>query len=179
MPYDVKAKHGDLIAFLSEQYQVYIEARSAFLKAQWDREYASRCDRRDEGMAMTVQFLKNDLVWEKTNEDRQKMDKAGMKLYLAIKHAVKHYSYWHTGRIRAASGISSHDWLMLMTPLCLPSYLSMDFESRKQDPWAQAMDLVDGFATKEMESMSGRQYAYELFKRANNLLDMKNAQAVG
>jgi hypothetical protein len=102
-----------------------------------------------------------------------------MKLHIAVKHVVKHYSYWHAGRIRAASGIRSFDWLLLMTPLCLPSYVSAELEERmKHSDWAQAVDLADNFSIEEIKGMSGGKYAYELFKRTNNLLDMKHAQSV-
>jgi hypothetical protein len=34
MPYDVKAKHGELITLLSEQYKAYSDARAAFYRAE-------------------------------------------------------------------------------------------------------------------------------------------------
>jgi hypothetical protein len=179
VPYDVKAKHGELIALLSEQYKLYEEARSAFLRADFDRQYGNPRERRDDSIEITLRAIRADFDWEASNEDKRKMDEAGMKLHAAIRHVLKNYSYWHAGRIRAASGISTFDWLMFMTPLCLPDDISSFFEgSNERDDWKLAMDLADNFTPEEIRGMSGKKYAHEVFKRANNLLDMKKAQAV-
>src|SRR5712672_230550 len=113
-----------------------------------------------------------------SEEDLAKaMDEVGMKLHLAVKHTIKNYPHWHASRIRAASGIRSLDWLLLMTPLFLSPENPMKLAVMGQHgEWTQAMALADNFTDEELKSMSGKQYAYEVFKRANNLLDLKQAQ---
>jgi hypothetical protein len=184
MSYDVRTKHSELIALLSEQYAVYVDARSAFLRTDWDRKrekYEREKDTviDDDSIELTLRSIREDFDWEASNEDKRKMDESAMKLHAAIKHVVKHYTYWHSGRIRAASGIRHFDWFMLMTPLCLSDTLSSFLEgSSEMDDWKQAIDLADNFTPEEIRGMSGKKYAYELFKRTNRLIDLKCTQPV-
>jgi hypothetical protein len=47
MSYDVKAKHGEIITLLSELYQAYQTARSAYLRADHDRGWERYMARKD------------------------------------------------------------------------------------------------------------------------------------
>jgi len=193
MSYDVKAKHGEIIASLKAQYEAYFNARIKYWNAEraWERERRERNPKEKEGFEAIQEIwdgcaldvirehnrdFREKKAWESESAERKAWDEAGEKLHATVLRVTEHYPHWHNSRIRSASGIDRCEWELLKTNLCLSVYTSMQNHSDDDlTDYGKACVLADDFTEEELRNMTYKQYTEEREARARKLLKMKEA----